>query len=192
MIRLNRRAALSAGAGLGWLSIPRPAEANGDAFFKMDLFDAAMAKNVFLGSVKDDEGNYVEDAVITVHVQVPEEYGGDALTFNAYTNVIGRYRTLDTAAAVAALLELEIPVEEIKLDFSKVELTAEKKGYAMKRRLRRGRAAQSDGPFEIDFVLARTDADASRPGSGFAWALGAAAVTAAAAVMRLGGRRQNV
>lgn len=131
------------------------AGANGDAFFRFDVFDMSDTpleeQTIFAGSVKDVDGKYVHDATITVSVTIPTARGVRPVTYNAYTNVVGRYRTLDVAAVILAMEEIEYDV-----DPREVEVTVEKEGYEVVRKLDRSRSSQQGGVFEIDFVLART------------------------------------
>ena len=128
---------------------------NGDEFFRDDAFsdDKPLETQViFSGSVKDEAGRYVEDATITVALTVATPRGERRIAYNAYTNNIGRYRTLDVASVVLVMEEIEVAV-----DPRTVELSVAKPGYEVTRRLDRSRAGQTSGVFEVDFWMDRTD-----------------------------------
>ncbi len=131
------------------------ASGNGDEFFRDDAFSDDVpldTQTIFSGSIRDEEGNYIEDATITVAITVQTPRGERRITYNAYTNNIGRYRTLDVASVVLVMEEVEITV-----DPADVELSVEKTGYEVVRRLDRSRARQKSGVFEIDFWMAPSE-----------------------------------
>ena len=130
------------------------AAADGDDFFNADSTGGIPLEEQlrYIGSVKDDRGGRITDAVITITVKVPPEYGGQVLRFDAYTNVLGRYRSLNLPSVMFSMLGLEIDV-----DPSQVELSAVKKGYATIRTMRRSRAGQRHGAIETDFVLSKRE-----------------------------------
>jgi hypothetical protein len=122
--------------------------ADGDEFFASTLRTVGGgAKSGFAGSVKDDEGNYLQNAILMVQVTMPSDDGSAQYSYRSYTNVIGRYRTLDPADVVGVLqgTDVEVKPEDVKL----VGVT--KDGYTQIRRLDRSRAGQSIR--EIDFVM---------------------------------------
>ncbi len=132
--------------------------ANGDEFFRDNAFadDKPLdTQTIYSGSVRDEDGSYIEDATITVAITVTTPRGERRVTYNAYTNNIGRYRTLDVASVVLVMEEVDI-----KVDPRAVELSVDKPGYRVVRRLDRSRAKQTAGVFEVDFWLAR---DGSTP-----------------------------
>jgi hypothetical protein len=141
--------ALAVAAGLA-----SAAWANGDEFYRFNALDPkALARQViFAGIVKDENGRHLEDVKITVGVGVETMYGPKRVTYNAYTNVAGRYRSLDVASVVQTLEEVEIEV-----DPAAVEVTATKAGYSTVRKLSRSPARQKAGVFEFDFVMAKHD-----------------------------------
>lgn len=134
------------------LAAPRLGLANGDDFFNNPL-DAKVPLDqqmVFIGNVRDGAGNVVENAAINVSVRVPPGYSLEPVTFSAYTNVIGRYRTLDVLSVVASMIGADVDLKP-----QAVEITAKKAGYTMSRRMNRARASQNRGLFEVNFVLER-------------------------------------
>jgi len=135
------------------------ARANGDEFFRGDAFSDNKPLDtqvIFSGSVRDEAGNYVEDATITVGITVSTPRGERRVTYNAYTNNIGRYRTLDVASVVLVMEEVAVDV-----DPRQVDITADKAGFKVTRRLDRSRARQTRGVFEVDFWVARDVAEGS-------------------------------
>jgi hypothetical protein len=130
--------------------------ADGDDFFtfRSKSFGADGSRNVvkngFFGAVKDDAGNYLKDAVLTIAVNVRTADGSQRITYNSYTNVVGRYRTLDAASVAADLLQVNADVQPQDVEL----LGVEKAGYVQLRRLDRSRRGQG-GVREIDFVMRR-------------------------------------
>ncbi len=155
--------AVATAIGLVVLVSSGKASANGDEFFAFKSTtinpdgSRKLAEAGFFGSVKDEAGNYIDDATITVAVTVPSESGEpQRLMYDAYTNVLGRYRTLDPSGAASDLLEMEIKVapEDVEL------LGVEKKGYKQLRRIDRSRRSQKKGMVEVDFIVTKDDSAA--------------------------------
>ena len=128
---------------------------NGDEFYRFNALDAKAlgSQVIFAGIVKDAEGNHLPDAKVTIGVVAPTIYGNKLVTFNAYTNVAGRYRALDVASVVSTLEEVEMAV-----DPALVEVTVAKEGYAVTRKLNRSRGGQKFGLFEVDFTMRKISA----------------------------------
>ena len=126
------------------------AHANGDNYFRFNVFAGKPLEQqvVFAGTVKDEQGRRLKDARLTIGIVVPIEVGEKLVTYNAYTNDLGRYRSLDVASVVLALEELEVPV-----DAAKVKLKIDMAGYEEARRINRARGGQKNGIFEVDFTL---------------------------------------
>jgi hypothetical protein len=127
--------------------------ANGDNYFRFNVFaDKPLDQQViFAGTVKDEDGRRIKDARLTIGIVIPVEVGEKLVTYNAYTNDLGRYRSLDVASVVLALEELEVSV-----DASKVTLRIDKTGHEEVRRISRARGGQKNGIFEVDFTLKKT------------------------------------
>ena len=146
----RRRIFVVAAALMSGLGVRGPARANGDDFFDYIVPEGPIEKQIiYYGSVKDDKGNLLNDATITISVTVPEEFSAEPVTYNAYTNIVGRFRTMNATSIVASLLGVEV-----ELDRANVALTAEKEGYKMLRKLNRGRSGKL-GPVELNFVMAK-------------------------------------
>ena len=140
------------------LTLSPPVWGNGDEFFRDDAFsdDKPLDTQViFSGSVRDEDGRYIEDATITVSITVATPRGEREINYNAYTNNIGRYKTLDVASVVLVMEEVEVDV-----DPRQVQVGVDKPGYSVLQRLDRSRARQKSGVFEIDFRMARDNSEA--------------------------------
>ncbi len=137
------RAAVFAGAALcATAAAPGSTWANGDVFFEAEEIPGAPEYVVF-GSVKDNKGNYLDNAVVTIDVSEPH------LTYDAFTNVVGRFRTPDVGRAI-----IDVGFE---VDPSKIAVTVYLPGYRMVQRLNRGKAGQKQGAIEMNFVMAKED-----------------------------------
>lgn len=155
---IRRRFLSNAIVAVAAILAPGIALADGDDFFAFQsrTFNPdgsrAVAKNGFFGSVRDDDGNMLRDATLTVAVTIQTEEGARQVNYNSYTNVIGRYRTLDATNVVSDLLGIKADLKpgDIKL------VGVEKKGYAMVRRVNRSRPGQT-GVVEIDFIMKKAN-----------------------------------
>lgn len=129
--------------------------ADGDDFFAFQLGNNAGAKNVFIGGVKDDQGNVLSGVALTVLVKAPSVDEADDtpidVTFKTFTNFMGRYRTLnaDDMVSVISGAAVQVKPEDLKL------VGATKAGYAQIRRIDRSRAGQPIR--EIDFVMKKVE-----------------------------------
>lgn len=141
MSSFSRRKLLTGGAALiAAAGLSRTALANGDVFFEAEEIPG-QTEFVYFGSVKDEGGDYLDGATVTIDVSDPH------LTYDAYTNVLGRYRTLDVGRAIVDL--------GFEVDPSKVTVTVYKRGYTMTRRLDRRPVRAKKGAFEMNFVMAK-------------------------------------
>lgn len=145
--RISRRLTVAVALALALMVAGRaPARADGDDFFiKSDK--PLMSQLIFVGAVKDDGGNYVRGALVTWTAVVGQGDEQDTSFAGTYTDVIGRYRTMDVARVVA--------LNGFDLDPARVEVTVSKPGYVMTRRLKRTRQNQVMGLIEIDFEMRR-------------------------------------
>lgn len=96
---------------------------------------------VIFGNVKDRDGQYLEDASVTVRVTEP------VLILRTATDVVGHYRTLDVGRAIVSL--------DYDVDPSRIEVNAEYPGYHVVSRTYRGKHDQKRGMVEIDFIMAK-------------------------------------
>ena len=149
MTLFSRRKMLGLGAVLSAVAaVSRSAFANGDVFFEAEEIPG-QTEFVYFGSVKDEDGNYLDGVTVTTDVSEPH------LTYDAYTNILGRYRSLDVGRAVIDL--------GFEVDPKLISVTVFKQGYTMTRRMNRGSPRLKKGAFEMNFVMAKsTDAVAKK------------------------------
>lgn len=133
--------------------LPSAAWSDGDDFFQPA--NAPLASQlVFVGVVKDQAGGFIYGALVTWQATSVDGSGERSSTAGTFTNLLGRYRTVDIARVVA--------VNDHALDPGRVELTVAKPGYVMVRRLKRSRLGEGMGLQEIDFIMAKVGASESR------------------------------
>lgn len=133
------RAKILAGAAFAaGLAMSGFAWANGGEFFlpapehgKVDL--------VYFGHIKDTDGNYVDDAQITISVK---DLG---LTFPFENDSPGHYRSPDIGAQIKDMGE--------RVDPAQISIAISKKGYAQAKPVKV--PEKPDGTYEIDFLLAK-------------------------------------
>ena len=116
------------------------ARADGDDFFGAQEISGNPIY-VMLGSVKDDGGNYLSNARVTVEVAEP------VLIFDTTTNIIGRFRTVDVGRAIT---ELGYDVNPAQIDVS-----VSAPGYVLMSRFKRGSLRRTQAIIEVDFVMTR-------------------------------------
>ncbi|HVY80481.1 MAG TPA: hypothetical protein VG994_05815 [Steroidobacteraceae bacterium] len=92
---------------------------------------------VIFGSVKDEQGKYVDGAIVKVKV------AEHMLEFSAQTNVIGRYRTPDIGRAIKDL--------GYDVDLSLITVIVESPNYEVVQRQYRGKYRQNKGAIEMNF-----------------------------------------
>ena len=131
---------LFGGAVLALMAPEMHARADGDDFFAAQEIPGKAVYVVF-GSVKDDRGNYLSNAVVTVEVAEP------VLIYDTTTNILGRFRTSDVGRAVTDL--------GYDFDPAQIEISVSAPGYVPMRRLKRDSLRQKQGAIEIDFVMKR-------------------------------------
>ena len=93
------------------------------------------------GSVKDDRGNYLSNARVTVEVAEP------TLIYDTTTNIIGRFRTVDVGRAITEL--------GYYVDPTQIEISVSAPGYVPMRRFKRDSLRRTQRIIEIDFVMTR-------------------------------------
>jgi hypothetical protein len=140
MTDFSRRKLVGIGAAVAAAAVTPKAFANGDVFFEAEEIPGK-TEFVYFGAVRDEEGNYLDGATVTIDVSEPH------LTYDAYTNILGRYRTLDVGRAIVDL--------GFEVDPSKVTVTAYKQGFKMTRRMDRRPGRAKKGAYEMNFVMAR-------------------------------------
>jgi hypothetical protein len=146
MTRCSRRETFAVGAALcAALAVPKIAAANGDVFFEA-LEIEGDPQFVFYGSVKDRAGNYVDGALVAVDVSEPQ------LTYESYTNMLGRFRSLDVGRVVQDL--------GYEIDPSLIDVTVFAPGYKTVRKLSMRRSRDTIGAFEVNFVLEKEEPEA--------------------------------
>jgi hypothetical protein len=138
MKKYSARLALFVGMSLYVTMSGRAAIANGDSFFGAEEIPG-QTEFVYFGSVKDTDGNYLEGVEVTLDVADPP------LTYVAYTDVIGRFRTLDAGRAVVDL--------GYEVDTSKFSLYVARDGYKQVRKLDRTPRRAKKGAYEVNFVM---------------------------------------
>ncbi len=128
--------------------------ADGDDFFQVTETPLE-SQLVFVGTVKDQAGTYLNGALVTWHAISVDESGEQSSSSGTFTDRMGRFRTVDVARIVA--------LNGYELDPTRVELNVTKPGYVMVRRFKRTRERQRMGLLEIDFVMAKSKPGEPRP-----------------------------
>jgi len=113
--------------------------ANGDEFFGIE--EMGPVDFLYFGSVKDESGQFLSGAEVTLKVSDPE------LIFVEQTDVIGRFRTMDVGRQ---LLERGYDV-----DPSTFSLSVALQGYKQVRKLDRRPGRLNKGSFEVNFVMSK-------------------------------------
>lgn len=144
---ISRRKALAGGVALCVAAgLSRNVLANGDEFFGAEEIPG-QTEFVYFGSVKDDKGDYLDAVEVTLNIAEPP------LTYVSYTDVLGRFRTLDAGRAIVDL--------GFEVDARTFEISVARDGYKQVRRMNRSPARAKKGAFEINFVMA-IDKDAPK------------------------------
>ena len=115
-----------------------PVMANGGEFF-LPAPEHGHVDLVYFGHIKDTDGNYLDQAEMTIHVE------GIGMTFPFDNDTVGHYRSPDIGAQIKDNGET--------VDPSKITITCAKKGYKMVRQP--AVPQKAEGTFEIDFVMAK-------------------------------------
>ena len=131
---------LFVGAILALLATEMGARADGDDFFGAQEIPGNPIYVMF-GSVKDDRGNYLSNARVTVEVAEP------TLIYDTTTNIIGRFRTVDVGRAITEL--------GYYVDPTQIEISVSAPGYVPMRRFKRDSLRRTQRIIEIDFVMTR-------------------------------------
>ena len=99
---------------------------------------------VYFGHIKDTDGNYIDNAELTVHVD------GVGMTFPFDNDTPGHYRSPDIGAQIKDLGET--------VDPSQITIACSKKGYKQVRPAKTAVPDKAEGTYEIDFVLEKVGA----------------------------------
>ena len=143
MTRCSRRTALFAGAAAcAALVAPNVVKANGDIFFEA-LEIEGDPQFVYYGSVKDRAGNYISGALVSVDVVEPQ------LTYESYTNMLGRFRSLDVGRVIQNL--------GYKIDSNAIDAAVFAPGYKTVRKFSMRRSRDTLCAFEINFILEKEE-----------------------------------
>ena len=139
MTGISRRKTLIAGAALCAASaVPGTVMANGDVFFEA-LEIEGDPQFVYYGSVKDRSGKYINGALVAVDVKAPQ------LTYESYTNMLGRFRSLDVGRVIQDL--------GYEIDPSSIDISVFAPDYKTVSKFSMRRSRDTVGAFEVNFVL---------------------------------------
>ncbi len=141
-MKLLSRSAMALGGSLlaTVLAAPGSALANGGEFF-LPAPEHGHVDLVYFGHIKDTDGNYLDGAELTVHVD------GVGMTFPFDNDSIGHYRSPDVGAQIKDAGET--------IDPTKITISCAKKGYKQVKPATSAVPLKDTGTYEIDFVLAK-------------------------------------
>jgi hypothetical protein len=123
-------------------ALAKPAWSNGDQFFQaMEI--PGDPEYVVFGNVKDDQGNYLNHATVTVSV------AEHMLEVTAQTGILGRFRAPDVGREIHDL--------GYQIDPSLIAVTVEYPGYHIAHREYRGKYRQNKGAIEMNFVMEKNE-----------------------------------
>ena len=122
------------------LAAPGLSLANGGEFF-LPAPEHGHVDLVYFGHIKDTDGNYLDGAEMTVHVD------GIGMTFPFDNDSPGHYRSPDIGAQIKDAGE--------SVDPSKITISCAKKGYKQVKPTKDAVPPKDSGAYEIDFVLAK-------------------------------------
>ena len=123
--------------GIG-LMVSGLALANGGEFF-LPAPEHGHVDLVYFGHIKDTDGNYLDQAEMTIHVE------GIGMTFPFDNDTVGHYRSPDIGAQIKDNGET--------IDPNKITITCAKKGYKMVKQP--SVPQKAEGTYEINFVMAK-------------------------------------
>ena len=101
---------------------------------------------VYIGVVKDENGKYLQNAIVRAEIAIEMESGVRFLKYDSVTDVLGRNRTRNLGRTIIAF--------DLEIDPTKVTLAVIKEGYKVKRRYLRSRRNQTR-LIEVDFLMAK-------------------------------------
>ena len=144
MKSISRRSALLGGVALcagGGLS--GAAFANGDDFFGADEVPGKPIF-VYFGTVKSDTGKYLDGVEVTMEIADPP------MTLVVYSDILGRFRTLDAGRTLTDM------GYEVNAKNFKVSVAAG--GYRQIRQLNRAPAnAKPGAAYEMNFIMTKDE-----------------------------------
>ena len=114
--------------------------ADGDDFFEAAGI-ASETEYAVAGTVKDGAGRHLNGVTVTIETSDPH------LSYDAITDTLGRFRTLDIGRLIKEL--------GYDVDSRKVTVEPRLPGYRTVRRFYRGKAGQNKGVVEMDFTLSK-------------------------------------
>jgi hypothetical protein len=138
-LQLRFASALGGGILTAAVGLSGPAFANGGEFF-LPAPEHGHVDLVYFGHIKDTDGNYLDGAEMTVHVDV-------GMTFPFDNDSPGHYRSPDVGAQIKDAGET--------VDPSKITISCAKKGYKQVKPTTNAVPQKDSGTYEIDFVLAK-------------------------------------
>lgn len=144
MKSISRRKALLGGVALCTVAgLARTAFANGDDFFGADEIPG---KPIFLyfGTVKSDEGKYLEGVEVTLEIADPP------MSLVTYSDILGRFRTLDAGRTLTDM--------GYEVNPKQITVSVARGGFRQIRRLSRAPAnAKIGNAYEMNFVMTKDE-----------------------------------
>ena len=131
----------------------KAALANGEEFFGAEEIPGHPVF-VYFGTVKSEDGKYLEAAEVMLKVQDPP------MTFTTFTDILGRFRTLD---AGRTLTDLGYTYDGT----SNFVMSVTRDGWVQTRRMNRAPAHAKEGAYEINFIMAPDPTGKAKPTTGF-------------------------
>ena len=128
------------------VGLSRDARCDGDDFFLDMRGMPRETELVYIGVVKDENGKYLQNAIVRAEIAIEMESGVRFLKYDSVTDVLGRYRTRNLGRTIIAF--------DLEIDPTKVTLAVIKEGYKVKRRYLRSRRNQTR-LIEVDFLMAK-------------------------------------
>jgi hypothetical protein len=120
------------------LAVAGAALGNGGEFF-LPAPEHGHVDLVYFGHIKDTDGNYLDNAELTIHVD------GVGMTMPFDNDTPGHYRSPDIGA--------QIKDQGEEVDPTRITIACAKKGYRQVRPTRNTVPDKAEGTYEIDFVL---------------------------------------
>lgn len=140
MQSISRRKALLGGATLcAVAAVSRSALANGDEFFGADEIPGKPVF-VYFGTIRSTEGKYLNAVEVTLEIAEPP------MTLVSYSDVLGRFRTMDAGRTITDM--------GYEVDPKNFTVTIAREGFKEVRRLNRAPMnAKPGAAYEINFTM---------------------------------------